>query len=104
MEFKLDLRDCRISGNELILCDKQIVGIHNFFERQCMLEYVGSNNCNWPDEIIEFVAGRAYEILQEDVDDESDDSTSDDDTEESQSVDNTEDTDTSDGYDFSSGE
>ena len=50
------------------------------------------------------MAGRAYEILQEDVDDESDDSTSDDDTEESQSVDNTEDTDTSDGYDFSSGE
>ena len=56
MEFKLDLRDCRISGNELILCDKQIVGIHNFFERQCMLEYVGNNNCNWPDEKIEFVA------------------------------------------------
>ena len=70
MEFKLDLRDCRISGNELILCDKHIVGIHNFFERQCMLEYVGNNNCNWPDEKIEFVAGRAYEILQEDVDDE----------------------------------
>ena len=41
-----------------------------FFERQCMLEYVGNNNCNWPDEKIEFVAGRAYEILQEDVDDE----------------------------------
>ena len=35
-----------------------------------MLEYVGNNNCNWPDEKIEFVAGRAYEILQEDVDDE----------------------------------
>ena len=70
MEFKLNLKNCRISGNELILCDKQIVAIHNFFERQCMLEYVGNNNCNWPDEKIEFVAGRAYEILQEDVDDE----------------------------------
>ena len=35
-----------------------------------MFEYVGNNNCNWPDEKIEFVAGRAYEILQEDVDDE----------------------------------
>lgn len=69
MEFKLNLKNCRISGNELILCDKQIVAIHNFFERQCMREYVGNNNCNWPDEKIEGVAGRAYEILQEDVDD-----------------------------------
>ena len=41
---------------------------------------------------------------RKEADDESDDSTFDDDTEESQSVDNTEDTDTSDGYDFSSGE
>ena len=69
MEFKLDLNACRIIDNELILCEKQIVGIHIFFEKQCMLEYVGNNNCNWPDEKIEFVAGRAYEILQEDVND-----------------------------------
>lgn len=52
------------------LTDEQIIQIHKYFERQCMLEYVGNNNCNWPDEKIEFVAGRAYEILQEDVDDE----------------------------------
>ena len=70
MEFKLDLRDCRISGNELIQKNCVCLQSHNFFERQCMLEYVGNNNCNWPDEKIEFVAGRAYEILQEDVDDE----------------------------------
>ena len=51
------------------LSDEEIIKIHEFFERQCLLEFVGNNNADWSDEKIEFVAGRAYEILQEDVND-----------------------------------
>lgn len=52
------------------LSDEEIIKIHKFYERQCLLEFVANNNTDWSDEKIEFVANRAYEILQEDINDE----------------------------------
>ena len=49
------------------LSDEEIIKIHKFYERQCLLEFVANNNTDWSDEKIEFVANRAYEILQEDI-------------------------------------
>lgn len=51
--------------------NKQIVAIHNFFENDnACLNMLETIIATGPMKRIEFVAGRAYEILQEDVDDE----------------------------------
>lgn len=47
------------------LTDEQIIQIHKYFERQCMLEYIDENHQDWSSEKIEFVSERAYEILME---------------------------------------
>ena len=49
----------------MYLQDEDIIKIHNFFEKQCLIEYVGENNPNWSDEKLVFVANRAYEICNE---------------------------------------
>lgn len=61
MKYTLKLEN----GVEITLNEEAIIKIHNYFESQCLLEFVGNNNRDWSDEKIEFVAKRAYEILQE---------------------------------------
>ena len=41
------------------------ISLAKYFEKQCLLEYVGNNNTDWSDEKIEFVTERAFDILKE---------------------------------------
>lgn len=65
MEIAIQLKKGMIKGNSVYLQDEDIIKIHNFFEKQCLIEYVGENNPNWSDEKLVFVANRAYEICNE---------------------------------------
>ena len=61
MEYKIELDN----GLKIILNKEQIMKVHQYFEKQCLLEYVGNNNTDWSDEKIEFVTERAFDILKE---------------------------------------
>lgn len=50
MEIKIQLKKGMIKGNSVYLQDEDILKIHDFFEQQCMIEYVGENNPGWSDE------------------------------------------------------
>ena len=49
MEIAIQLKKGMIKGNSVYLQDEDIIKIHNFFEKQCLIEYVGENNPNWSD-------------------------------------------------------
>jgi len=61
MKYKIELDN----GLKIILNEEQIMKVHQYFEKQCLLEYVGNNNTDWSDEKIEFVTERAFDILKE---------------------------------------
>lgn len=61
MKYTLKLEN----GVEITLNEEAIIKIHNYFESQCLLEFVGNNNRDWSDEKIEFVTERAFDILKE---------------------------------------
>ena len=46
MEDKIELDN----GLKIILNEEQIMKVHQYFEKQCLLEYVGNNNTDWSDE------------------------------------------------------